>query len=63
MAYPKNPCHNCERRKVNCHTNCEEYIDFRVDLDEFNKMVKNIKDKERAMVDYENKHRGIRKWE
>ena len=62
MAYPKTPCYKCERRSVNCHTNCEEYIDFRVDMDEYNEMVKNAKDKERMMRDYDIKHCGMRKW-
>lgn len=52
MVVPKNPCYKCERRSFNCHSNCGDYIDFRVDLEEYNKMVYKKKEQNRIMRDY-----------
>ena len=52
MAYPKTPCYKCERRSTTCHSNCGDYIDFRVDLEEYNKMVYKKKEQNRIMRDY-----------
>lgn len=63
MAVPKSPCYKCERRSINCHSNCDEYIDFRVDMDEYNKMVYKTKEKNRVMEDYifQNQQKGKHK--
>lgn len=29
----KAPCHNCDKRKLGCHSCCEEYISFRNNRD------------------------------
>lgn len=32
----QSPCLNCSKRKVGCHSKCQEYKDFRSELDEYN---------------------------
>lgn len=27
------PCHRCTKRKINCHANCQEYLDYRKKAD------------------------------
>lgn len=29
MGIDTGPCHNCEKREVGCHSNCEEYTNWR----------------------------------
>ena len=33
----KSPCLNCEKRHTGCHANCEDYKNYRINLDEINK--------------------------
>lgn len=30
------PCKNCERRHINCHASCEDYLRARKELDRIN---------------------------
>lgn len=32
------PCLNCTERQVGCHSNCDEYLDFRHKVNEENKV-------------------------
>ena len=32
----KNKCKDCTKREINCHSHCQDYIDFRNELDECN---------------------------
>ena len=32
----KNPCKNCEKRELKCHSSCEEYKLYRAELDSIN---------------------------
>ena len=40
----KPPCHQCQKRKVKCHSNCKDYKDWKAERDEF--MAENRKRKE-----------------
>lgn len=31
-----NKCKDCVKRKLNCHSRCQDYLDFRKKLDEYN---------------------------
>lgn len=33
-------CKNCERRNPGCHSDCQDYISFRKELEEYNKKIK-----------------------
>ncbi len=37
----KTPCRGCQFREVGCHSKCESYIQWRVQLDKYNEQ-KNI---------------------
>lgn len=26
--YVKNPCKDCDKREIGCHSNCKEYLEF-----------------------------------
>lgn len=38
-------CYNCQNRHMGCHSDCEDYKQFRAELDEINKQ----KEKDRAL--------------
>ena len=35
----KNPCYKCEERIVGCHSSCEKYKSFRIELEEEKKKI------------------------
>ena len=45
----KNPCHNCEKRVVGCHSSCEDYKTFREEKDRQNVKIR----AESITADYE----------
>lgn len=47
----KVPCINCQNRKINCHSKCEEYKKFRKWKDEQNIIINN---KKRQQAEYIN---------
>lgn len=53
MAIPKNPCYQCERRCVACHSSCVEYAIYKTDMAEYNAVINKAKDEERIRRDYE----------
>lgn len=61
MAYPNSPCHGCERRTATCHSDCNEYSLYKFEIAEFRAIVKEAKDKERAIRDYEIKNYSKRR--
>lgn len=38
-------CYNCQNRHIGCHSDCEDYKQFRAELDEINKQ----KEKDKAL--------------
>lgn len=40
------PCFKCVRRHVGCHSTCKEYKDFRIDLDNRNKKIRDTKNRD-----------------
>lgn len=36
MSKPESPCLRCAARSPLCHSSCENYLDFRADLDLWN---------------------------
>lgn len=50
MSYA--PCINCCDREVGCHSKCDKYKKFRSDLDEKNRINKEIKDKQSTTMEY-----------
>lgn len=38
MPRPDAPCKDCPDRKSGCHSVCEKYITYRVELEKYNKM-------------------------
>lgn len=37
---PNPPCRECKKRCELCHAHCREYLEFRKELDEYNKICK-----------------------
>lgn len=35
----KNPCYKCEKRKLNCHSTCNAYKDYKVEVDKSRKFL------------------------
>lgn len=33
---PQSPCLDCKNRKATCHTNCEDYAQYKDELDRYN---------------------------
>ena len=54
MKKPESTCQNCEKRYVGCHSECEEYIEFKKQLD--------IYYKERSKTLAEEWNADIRPW-
>jgi hypothetical protein len=52
MAIPDNPCFECKKRCIGCHSDCNEYRLYRAELNERNKIIKKAKNAERIMRDY-----------
>jgi hypothetical protein len=44
-----NPCHNCTERKVGCHADCEDYLDWKYNLNEKNDNARKKKKAERIL--------------
>lgn len=44
-----NPCNNCNERKVGCHANCDEYLDWRHKVDEINEKSEKARKIERSL--------------
>lgn len=38
MEMPSPPCYKCEKRHANCHSECPEYIRYKADMDEWNRL-------------------------
>lgn len=41
----KAPCKNCEKRKLHCHSNCEDYQAFKKQIEDESKKIKDKRDK------------------
>lgn len=39
----RSSCKNCQKRKENCHSTCEVYLQFKKDLEDYKAKVKAIK--------------------
>lgn len=37
------PCFKCTKRRMNCHSECEDYISFKKELDAHNEMIRKKK--------------------
>lgn len=46
MNKPSSCCYNCEKRKVGCHSSCEDYKQFKINLEANNSARKKAKDAE-----------------
>lgn len=46
-----NPCHNCKERYVGCHSNCQEYAEYRNELNKIKAKKKATKDLELNIKD------------
>ena len=46
IPYPTCPCRKCGKRTMECHNICEDYKNFRIILDKYNKYEKEIHDLE-----------------
>lgn len=40
----KNPCYKCEKRKLNCHSFCELYKEFKVEVDKSRKFLSDCRE-------------------
>jgi hypothetical protein len=45
-------CNGCTKRRLHCHSECEEYKQFRKNLDERNEAIKKAKGKQKILNDY-----------
>ena len=39
MPTPKATCNDCEKRSPGCHSKCSDYLSFKKQKEEFNKMI------------------------
>lgn len=53
MKKPRPACIGCNDRAPECHANCKEYNEYKAALEEYNKMIKEAKDKESCIRDVE----------
>lgn len=47
---PASPCHFCEKRHTLCHAECEEYIEYRAELDRINNLIVEAKENESHFI-------------
>ncbi len=45
MAIPNSPCFGCDKRKVGCHSDCLEYEIYKVDMAQYNAVIRDAKNK------------------
>lgn len=45
MSIKETPCRFCNKRTVECHTNCEQYIKWKEELNDYNNKVKESRKK------------------
>ena len=50
---PETPCYGCDKRTATCHSDCNEYSLFKLEMAEYNAIIYEAKMKERAIRDYE----------
>jgi len=41
-----NPCRNCNKRHIGCHSKCKEYIDWKAEWDKRKELERKYKEKE-----------------
>ena len=47
---PKCPCYGCNRRTPVCHAGCSDYADFQRDNNEYNRIIREAKDRESITI-------------
>lgn len=62
MAMPNSPCFGCENRTSTCHSNCIEYEIYKLDMEEWNGVIRKAKLEERKRREYEIRNFSKRKW-
>ena len=65
MAMPNTPCYQCGKRNATCHSDCNEYSLYKLEMAEYNAVINDAKAKERAVRDYEIRQyskRRVIKW-
>ena len=45
------PCYNCEKRVIGCHSKCNEYKQFKENLEATSAIVRDVKNKENIVRD------------
>lgn len=45
------PCLGCEKRHVNCHSDCPDYKEYRDEMDERNETIRKKKAEESLIID------------
>ena len=53
MKRPFAPCKDCENRTLGCQSKCPLYLDFRLKTEEYNKIIRQSKQKEWDMNNLE----------
>lgn len=58
-----NPCKDCPRRYLGCHSKCKDYKEFRQALDERNARIRQERDRDNSVraVAIESRRRNIKK--
>lgn len=50
MSKPESPCYNCDERHVGCHSICDEYADYKDNLEDYKAIIrKSIEDDGRVL--------------
>jgi hypothetical protein len=49
----KNHCKDCTDRHINCHSTCERYKAWREELDKRNEKIREVKNRENDIRNYE----------
>lgn len=46
------PCYKCTKRSAACHSLCEDYKEYRSEVDENNQKIKSVRDHELSYSNY-----------
>lgn len=50
MIKPKSPCFLCSNRHIRCHTVCDKYNNYKINIAEYDKIIKEHKLKDRDCI-------------
>lgn len=63
MTEPRRCCKNCEDRTPSCHCTCEEYKEYKAELEKLKATINKNKESEKIMSGYIRDNFRKRKWD